>query len=99
METNTKEQTKENKSTQQTLEQDGHHADEMTTEQSDKKSRFKRYPARKFPIYLRIIVVLVLLIVSALLGLIVGYAFFGDGTITDALKIDTYRHIYDLIYN
>src|SRR5699024_206532 len=62
-----------------------------------KKKRFKRYRTRKFPIYLRIIVVLVLLIFSVLLGLIVGYAFFGDGTVADALKVDTYRHIFDIV--
>jgi len=61
------------------------------------KKRFKRYRTRKFPIYLRIIVVLVLLIISVLLGLIVGYAFLGDGSVADALKVDTYRHIFDIV--
>src|SRR5690625_630494 len=61
------------------------------------KKRFKRYRTRKFPIYLRIIVVLILLIISVLLGLIVGYAFFGDGSVADALKVDTYQHIFDIV--
>ena len=69
--------------------------DEAETTKS--KKRFKRYRTRRFPIYLRIIVVLVLLIISLLLGLIVGYAFFGDGSVTDALKIDTYQHIFDIV--
>lgn len=62
-----------------------------------KKQRKKKYRSRKFPIPLRILVVLVLLIISGLLGLVVGYGFFGDGEPLDALKIETYQHIIDIV--
>lgn len=72
---------------------------EQTNEQTDTDGKkFKiNFRTRKFPIWLRIIVVLILLIISLLLGLIVGYAFFGDGDVVDALKIETYQHILDII--
>lgn len=95
MGTDTKEQTTEEEPKQQVTKEEVEQPNESETIQ--KKGRFKRYPARKFPLYLRIIVVLILLVISVLLGLVVGYAFFGDGTVTDALKIDTYRHIFDII--
>lgn len=72
---------------------------EQPNEQTDTtEGKFKiNFRTRKFPIWLRIIVVLILLIISLLLGLIVGYAFFGDGEVADALKIETYQHILDII--
>ncbi len=66
-------------------------------EDTPKKRRKKKYRTRKFPITLRILVVLVLLVVSLLVGLIVGYGFIGDGEPLDALNMDTYRHIIDIV--
>lgn len=64
---------------------------------TSKKKRKKKYRTRKFPITLRILVVLVLLVISLLVGLIVGYGFIGDGEPLDALNMDTYRHIIDIV--
>lgn len=77
-----------------TLKKTEHHSDENEIDGKKYKLNFR---TRKFPIWLRIVVVLVLLIISLLLGLIVGYAFFGDGDVVDALKIETYKHILDIV--
>lgn len=66
-------------------------------EDAPKKKRKKKYRTRKFPITLRIIVVLILIVISLLVGLIVGYGFIGDGEPLDALKIETYEHIIDIV--
>lgn len=52
---------------------------------------------RLFPIWLRVLIVLVLLVVVAIAGLIVGYSVIGDGQASDALKADTWQHILDIM--
>lgn len=61
------------------------------------KGENRKYRRRLFPIWLRILVVLVLTAVALLLGLMVGYGVIGDGNPTDALKIETWRHIINLV--
>lgn len=60
-----------------------------------KKKRRKR--KRVFPIWLRIVVVLVLCAVALVGGLMIGYGIIGDGNATEALEMETWRHILDLI--
>jgi cation transport ATPase len=57
----------------------------------------KWYFVRKFPLLLRVFVVLVLLALSLMFGLMVGYGVLGDGTPTDVLHKDTWQHILDII--
>lgn len=52
---------------------------------------------RLFPIWLRIILVLILIGAAAAAGLAVGYGIIGDGQPMDALKMDTWKHILDMI--
>lgn len=52
---------------------------------------------RLFPIWLRIIIVLVLIVVAAILGVMVGYGVIGDGEPRDALKWETWQHIIDIM--
>jgi len=52
---------------------------------------------RLFPIWLRIILVLLLMAGAAAAGLVVGYGIIGDGEPMDALKWDTWTHILDII--
>lgn len=60
--------------------------------------RTNREPVRRiFPIWLRIIVVLVLSYVALLGGLMVGFGVLGDGNPTDVLEIDLWRHIISLV--
>ena len=52
---------------------------------------------RLIPIWLRIIIVIILLGVAAAVGLTVGYGVIGDGSTSDALKWETYQHIFDIL--
>lgn len=51
---------------------------------------------RMFPIWLRIILCIILLVGAAAAGLMVGYGVLGDGAPKDALKWETYQHILDI---
>ncbi|GGN50085.1 MULTISPECIES: DNA-directed RNA polymerase subunit beta [Oceanobacillus] len=62
------------------------------SEQRDKQSR-----VRIFPIWLRIIIVAILAVFALVAGLMIGYGIIGDGTPTDALKVETWQHIIDIV--
>jgi len=65
-----------------------------------KKSRRKRkkqYRIRKFPIWLRIIVILIIAIFALIAGLMVGYGVLGDGNPIEVLDMETWQHIIDII--
>ena len=60
--------------------------------------RMNKKPRRRiFPIWLRIIVVLILCIAALIGGLLVGYGIIGDGVPGDALKTETWQHIIDIV--
>jgi len=70
--------------------------------QEKEKRRQERIKNKKpirriFPIWLRIIVVLVLSVVALIAGLMIGYGVVGDGVPTDALKFETWQHIIDIV--
>ncbi|HSI68194.1 MAG TPA: DNA-directed RNA polymerase subunit beta [Planococcus sp. (in: firmicutes)] len=52
---------------------------------------------RLFPIWLRILLVLAVIVVAAMLGVMVGYGIIGDGEPKDALRWSTWRHIWDIM--
>lgn len=52
---------------------------------------------RMFPIWLRIIIVLILIVIAAALGAMVGYGVIGDGKAADALKWETWQHIINIM--
>lgn len=52
---------------------------------------------RLFPIWLRIILVLALVVAAIAAGLIIGYGYIGDGEPKDALKWETWQHILDIL--
>lgn len=62
---------------------------------SEKKARKPR--RRIFPIWLRIIVVLMLSALALIIGAIIGYGVLGDGSPLDVLKIETWQHIIDIV--
>lgn len=67
-------------------------------ENSKRRDRRVRKPRlRIFPIWLRILVSIVLIGGSLLLGIIFGYGVIGDGNPTDALSLETWYHIIDII--
>lgn len=70
---------------------------EQRNKQLAEKRQNKRPVRRVFPIWLRIIVVLVLSCVALIAGLMVGYGVLGGGAPTDALKFETWQHIIELV--
>lgn len=63
-----------------------------------KAERKKSKPRRRaFPIWLRIIVVLLLSAIALVIGAMVGYGIIGSGKPSDALEMDTWRHIFDIV--
>ncbi|WP_077623418.1 DNA-directed RNA polymerase subunit beta [Sediminibacillus massiliensis] len=72
-----------------------------TSEEKDQrkaaKQEKKKLRRRIFPIWLRIIVVLVLCALALILGLMFGYGVLGDGNPTDALEKDTWQHILEIV--
>ncbi|QBP42076.1 DNA-directed RNA polymerase subunit beta [Paenisporosarcina antarctica] len=52
---------------------------------------------RLFPIWLRIILIVALVIGAMAAGLMIGYGYVGDGEPKDALKWETWQHILDIL--
>ncbi|RTQ89826.1 DNA-directed RNA polymerase subunit beta [Lysinibacillus telephonicus] len=52
---------------------------------------------RLFPIWLRLVFILLLLFIAACAGLMIGYGVIGDGEPLDALKWKTWQHILDIV--
>ncbi|WP_226671435.1 DNA-directed RNA polymerase subunit beta [Metabacillus litoralis] len=57
----------------------------------------RRIRIRLLPIWLRVLLILILLGLSAIAGLIVGYGVIGNGNPADALEKSTWQHIIDLV--
>ncbi len=51
---------------------------------------------RMFPIWLRILFVILLLVGAGTAGLMVGYGILGEGEPKNALKWETYQHMIDI---
>lgn len=66
-------------------------------EKKEAKRKNKKPRRRIFPIWLRIIVVIVLCALALILGAMIGHGILGDGKPTDALKIETWQHIIDIV--
>lgn len=68
-------------------------------EKKEKKKTEKiiKKQVRLIPIWLKFVIVIVLMIVFALIGAMVGYGVLGDGEVLDVFKPSTWTHIYDLI--
>jgi len=55
------------------------------------------YNFRLIPIWLRIVIVLILLILVATTGLMIGFGVIGNGEPLDVLKKEPWQHILDII--
>lgn len=107
MPTDAKEKTVTRKSGKQAEDQKKKQQQEETTDKATRKEQKKKRreekkknkkPRRRiFPIWLRIIVVLLLAAIALALGLIVGYGVIGDGNPMDALEWETWQHIIDIV--
>lgn len=68
------------------------------SEEKEPKERTERKRLsnnRRFPILLRVIVVLILAAAMLAIGAIIGYSVIGGGEWRDVFNIDTWRHITD----
>lgn len=75
--------------------------DEKKTKRQLRKEKYKekkQYQIRKFPIWLRIIVIFVLAVIAFVGGLMFGFSVLGDGSPLDVLRKDTWFHIRDIVY-
>ncbi|GIO25252.1 DNA-directed RNA polymerase subunit beta [Oceanobacillus sp. J11TS1] len=61
------------------------------------QEKLKRPRLRIFPIWLRIIVVLIFTTAAFVIGLMIGFAVLGDGSPTDVLRVETWQHIVDIV--
>lgn len=52
---------------------------------------------RLFPIWLRVLILLVLIALAAALGAVVGFSIIGDGSAEDVFKKETWQHIFDIM--
>ncbi|NNU90138.1 DNA-directed RNA polymerase subunit beta [Anoxybacillus sp. CHMUD] len=66
-------------------------------EEKQQKRSLRRPRRRLVPIWLRLVIVFVLVLLSGMIGAMVGYGVIGEGNAWDALKPATWQHIIDLI--
>ena len=69
---------------------------EKAQELEKQTGKTKWVQIRMFPIWLRIILVILLVALAAVVGLMFGYGVLGDGEPMDAMKWDTYQHLIDI---
>lgn len=70
---------------------------EQKKKQKQEKRMNKKPRRRIFPIWARLIVVIVLCATALGVGLMIGYGVIGDGTPRDALEWETWQHIIDIV--
>ncbi|OLS41145.1 hydroxymyristoyl-ACP dehydratase [Bacillus sp. MRMR6] len=58
---------------------------------------YKRVRIRLIPIWLRVLLLVMMIVVSVIGGAAVGYGILGDGQAGDVLKQSTWNHILELI--
>ncbi|MCT1905518.1 DNA-directed RNA polymerase subunit beta [Oceanobacillus sojae] len=66
-------------------------------QQSKRKQKLSRPRLRIFPIWLRIIVVLIFAAAAFIVGLMIGFAVLGNGSPLDVLRMETWQHIVDIV--
>ena len=73
-------------------------ANEKQSRRAKKESKqTEKMRVRIFPVWLRIIIVLILAVAALVAGLMIGYGIIGDGAPADALKVETWQHIIDIV--
>jgi hypothetical protein len=70
--------------------------EEKQTEQPTKR-RWRWQRTRLIPIWLRLIIVIVLMVISTAAGAMIGYGVIGNGKPLDVLKPSTWQHIVDIV--
>ena len=62
-----------------------------------KKPEKLRWRIRLIPIWLRIIIILIIMVVAVIAGAMFGYGVLGGGNPMDVLNKETWQHILDLV--
>jgi|GEM_PF-4232987 len=78
----------------------GHEKEEAKgkSRQKERKRRKKlKYRRRKFPIILRVLLILALFAASLVLGLMFGYGILGQQEAKEILEKDVWQHIIDIV--
>jgi cation transport ATPase len=65
--------------------------------ETESTSKKKNVRVRLIPIWLRLVIIFLLMVLSLTVGTMVGYGVIGDGKPLDALKQSTWTHIIDII--
>lgn len=71
--------------------------EEETKLNNKQPKRRDKIRIRLIPIWLRLVLIAILLALSAISGVVVGYGVIGDGKVSDAFKKSTWVHIIDLV--
>lgn len=66
-------------------------------EQKQSHAQVRWVQIRLIPIWLRMILITVLFVITAAIGVTVGYGYIGNGDPGDALKWSSWQHIFDII--
>lgn len=66
--------------------------------QLSRPRRKKKKENRSLPRSVKIGIALLLIIVSGVVGLALGYSYAGKGPVSEAFDISTYKHLYDLVF-
>lgn len=70
---------------------------ESVRQEKQETNREKKPRLRLIPIWVRLIIVVLLLVLGFAIGLMVGYGIIGDGNPDKALDQSTWQHIVDLV--
>src|SRR5699024_9475616 len=70
---------------------------EIKKKRKEEGKKHKKPRRRAFPIWLRLVVIILLAAVALASGLMIGYGVIGDGVPIDALKKETWQHIIDIV--
>ncbi|WP_050616558.1 DNA-directed RNA polymerase subunit beta [Bacillus testis] len=79
---------------QEILTRQGHKQVQMQTEQ--KKTR-EKIRIRLIPIWMRILLLAVAIVLATAIGCVVGYSVIGDGKPSEVFQKETWLHIRDLV--
>ena len=80
-------------------------SESLTPEAPQKQKRIDKnaekpvrwYSLRLIPIWLRIILVILLIVVAGASGLMIGFSVIGGGNAADVLKFETWEHILNIV--
>lgn len=71
---------------------------EEKEKRKQEKVKLARPKARIIPIWLRLIMVATFSAAALIIGLMIGYGVIGDGNPIEALKVETWQHLIDIVF-